>query len=97
RARIEVEDQNIHAANAVIKRFIAEIPDSSQAFLLRGRVLQVQNKDKDAIADYKHSLELDPQNVSAAAHLAFLQDVSGQKVEATKTYSWLADLTDNPE
>lgn len=97
RAKIEIEDQNLGPAKKIIESFLAQIPDSSQAFLLRGRLNQIENKDKLALADYKRALELDPQNISAAAHLAFLQDLSGQKQDATQTYAWLADLTDNPE
>jgi len=97
RTRIEIEDQNITAADSLLKRFLASIPDSSQAHLLRGRVRQMQNKEKLALQDYKTALELDSQNVSAAAHLAFLQDLTGKRDEALQTYAWLADLTDNPE
>lgn len=97
RTRIEIEDQNVTAAESLLKRFLASIPDSSQAHLLRGRVRQMQNKEKLALQDYKTALELDAQNVSAAAHLAFLQDLTGKRDEALQTYAWLADLTDNPE
>jgi tetratricopeptide (TPR) repeat protein len=76
---------------------LKEIPDSSQAYMLRGRFMQVENNTKLALSDYKKALELDSQNVAAAAHLALLQDTVGQKEEALQTYSWLAELTDNPE
>ncbi len=97
RARIEIEEQNIPAAEKVIQRFLASLPDSSQAYLLRGRVRQIQDREKEALNDYKNALQIDPQNVSAAAHLAFLQDMSGKSEEALQTYAWLAELTDNPE
>lgn len=97
RVRIEIEDQNLLLAQKIVKSFLKEIPDSSQAYLLRGRLMQIKNKEKLAIQDYKKSLELDSQNVAAAAHLALLQDVGGMKEDALQTYSWLAELTDNPE
>ncbi|MEZ4814465.1 MAG: tetratricopeptide repeat protein [Bdellovibrionota bacterium] len=97
RTRIEIEDQNVPGAEKLLKKFLANIPDSSQAYLLRGRLRQMQNKEKLALKDYKTALELDSQNISAAAHLAFLQDLTGKQDEALQTYAWLADLTDNPE
>lgn len=97
RVRIEIEDKNLELAQKIVKNFLKEIPDSSQAYLLRGSLMQVKNKDKLAMADYRKSLELDSQNVTAAAHLAVLQDMVGLKDEALQTYSWLAELTDNPE
>ena len=97
RAKIEIEEHNFESAKKILANFLREIPDSSQAYLLRGRINQSENKNKIALQDYKTALQLDSQNVSAAAHLAFLQDLSGQKEDATETYSWLADLTDNPE
>jgi tetratricopeptide (TPR) repeat protein len=97
RVRIEIEDKNLELAQKIVKNFLKEIPDSSQAYLLRGSLMQVKSKDKLAMADYKKSLELDSQNVTAASHLAVLQDMVGLKDEALQTYSWLAELTDNPE
>ncbi len=97
RARIEIEEQNLAAADKVLLGFIRELPESSQVYLLRGRVHQIRDKNKEAVSDYRRALELDPQNVTAAAHLAFLQDMIGQKEDAMKTYVWLADATDNPE
>ena len=97
RVRIEIEDKNLELAQKIVKNFLKEIPDSSQAYLLRGSLMQVKSKDKLAMADYKKSFELDSQNVTAAAHLAVLQDMVGLKDEALQTYSWLAELTDNPE
>jgi predicted Zn-dependent protease len=97
RVRIEIEDQNLLLAQKIVKSFLIEMPDSSQAYLLRGRLMQIKNKEKLALQDYKKSLELDSQNVAAAAHLALLQDVGGMKEDALQTYSWLAELTDNPE
>lgn len=97
RVRIEIEDKNLELAQKILKNFLKEIPDSSQAYMLRGRFMQIENNAKLALSDYKKSLELDSQNVAAAAHLALLQDTVGMKEEALETYSWLVELTDNPE
>lgn len=85
----------IHAARRQFDEAEREIvgvlelqPESSEAFLLRGRILQAQGKFDDAIADYERAIEISPGTSGPPGNISigFLHLLNGQLEKARQSF-----------
>lgn len=72
---------------------IAHYPTNSQAFVLRGQILRSKNNDVEALKDYSHAVELDPEDVDARRGRGWTLFVLEKLNEAMIEADWLARPT----
>lgn len=64
-----ISDGNYSAANETVKKAISLNPDSPEAYNLRGAILEIQNRNEEAVKFYRAALDIDPAYKPARANL----------------------------
>lgn len=76
-----------------INWLIAHYPKAAPAFVLRGQILNRGNQKADALQDYSHAVELDPENVDARRGKAWTLFSLKKMDEAMAEADWLVQPT----
>ena len=71
-------------------------PDTVQALLWRGWIWERVHRVEEAITDYRHVLELKPDNNEAHLHLGQLLVGTNRVKEAAEHFEWLRDRQETP-
>jgi len=91
-ARMKLLAKDWNGAEEVLKRAVADAPQSSPAETALGELYLVLRQPAKAEAELKKAAQLDPKNGNALISLGALDIATGRMDEAEKTYKQLAAL-----
>lgn len=84
---LALKDKDLIAFMAVhIQRLIAEDPNDAEAHSYLGFAYHLQNRDEEAVAEYRRALELDPNNYAIKQNLAFIYWATMRYEDAVPLY-----------
>src|SRR5215472_12624535 len=91
-ARMKLAKDDWSGAEEVLKKAVADAPQSSQAALALGDFYAFLRRPEEAERELGRALQLDPKNGAALISLAGLQMAAGRQDEADKAYRQLTAL-----
>lgn len=81
-----IKDTDLDLASEILDATIDLAPENAEAWHKRATVAFLRKDYESALADLRHSLELDPRNYRAMNDLGIMLEAAGQKKEALDAY-----------
>lgn len=91
-AQAKLQQQDAKGAEVVLKKACENLPKSANPVIVLGRFYLSQKRAAEAEAEIRRALTIDPNSADALFTLATLQDQTGHKQEAERTFARLSGL-----
>ena len=93
-AEAKLGERDAKGAEGVLKKLVADSPNSPDALVVLGRFYVSQNRQSEAEQQFQGALKLNRDHAAALMNLGLLQYRVGQKEDAERTFKRLSELPD---